>query len=282
MIKLNHKKYLEVFRWSFKMQIVWRFDVAMTMLATIVRILTAWVLWGAIFAHPAGTVQPAGMAYNEYIGVFNFQAMLSYYIVSSILISLDFSNKISDEIMWLIKDGGFSKHMVTPMNPFSFFSCMAAGESAFHLWFSYAAAFLCSLLFGVSVVFSADFLAVAAALIMIPLGLFFMMCFHYFLGILSFRFLNIRAVIYVSNNLTAFLTGALVPLALLPDALLNVMKLFPFYYVTYLPAMLLTGNCGASEALSGIAILACWVSAFLALNHFTYNRLRTSYEGVGI
>ena len=63
MIKLNFRKYLEVFRWSFKMQIVWRFDVAMTMLATVVRILTAWVLWGAIFAHPAAATYPAGTAH---------------------------------------------------------------------------------------------------------------------------------------------------------------------------------------------------------------------------
>lgn len=122
------RKYIEVFRWSFKMQIVWRFDVAMTMVATIGRILSARILWSAIFDS------------KEYVYGFTFQAMLSYYIVSSFLTSLDMSSQISGEISYLIRDGGFSKHMVTPMNPFGFFSFMVAGESAFHLGFSCIAA----------------------------------------------------------------------------------------------------------------------------------------------
>jgi len=53
------------------------------------------------------------------------------------------------------------------------------------------------------------------------------------------------------------------------------------FLVNVLPAMLLTGRCG-DEALSGIFILSCWTIAFVVLNYFSYNRLRTRYEGVGI
>jgi len=150
MSKPRLRKYLEVFRWSFKMQMVWRFDVAMTVLATIGRIVTAWVLWRAIYAG------------NEYVKGFSFDAMLSYYITSSFLNSLDFSNQMSGEISYLIRDGAFSKHMTTPMDPFGFFSSMTAGESAFHLGFSFTAAFaaalVAGLVFGVRILFAADFL----------------------------------------------------------------------------------------------------------------------------
>jgi len=116
---------------------------------------------------------------------------------------------------------------------------------------------------------------------MIPLGLLFMMCFHYLLGIFSFKFLSINSFLYIAGNITVFLTGGLVPLALLPSSVQFIMKLFPFYYVSYLPAMLLTGHLGG-EALGGILILALWVSAFIILGHIAYNRLRIRYEGVGI
>ena len=263
------RKYLEVFRWSFKMQIVWRFDVAMTMLATMCKILAAWILWRAIFDQ------------HEYIRGFSFQTMLSYYIIVSLLNSLDFSSQISGEVSYLIRDGGFSKHMVTPMNPFGFFSFMAAGETAFHFAFSCLAAFLCSVLFNIRILFTANLLNAAAALILILMGLFFMMCLHYLLGILTFKFLNIKALIFITNNVTAFLTGALVPLALLPSSIQNIMKLFPFYYVSYVPAMLLTGRLG-EEALPGMVILSLWVSGFILLIRFSYSRLRNGYEGVGI
>ena len=263
------RKYLEVFKWSFKMQIVWRFDVAMTMLATISRILAAWLLWKAVFTG------------RESVSGFTFEGMLSYYIISSFLVSLDMSNQISWEVSYLIRDGGFSKHMVTPMNPFSFFSFMVAGESAFHLAFSAMAAFVCVVLFRVNILFTTNILEIIYALALIILGLFFMMCFQYLLGILTFKFLSVHSIIFIANHIIAFMTGALVPLALLPGGILKVMRIFPFYYVTYLPAMLLGGRCG-DEALAGIIILVCWIAGFLVLNKLVYDKLRMKYAGVGI
>lgn len=263
------RKYLEVFRLSFKMQIVWRFDVAMTMLATIGRIVAAWILWGAIFSG------------KELVSGFTFQAMLSYYIVSSFLTSLDMSGQISEEVSYLIRDGGFSKHMVTPMNPFGFFSFMVAGESAFHLGFSCVAAIICALLFRINIIFTADIMQIFIAIFMILLGLLCMMCFHHLLGMLAFKFLSVSSFLHAANNLIAFLTGALIPLALLPDWIITTMRIFPFYYVTYLPAMLLTGRSG-EEALTGVITLTCWTVGLLALNHFTYHKLRVQYDGVGI
>lgn len=263
------RKYLAVLRWSFKMQIVWRFDVAMTMVATMGRILAAWILWRAIFSG------------KEYVSGFTFQAMLSYYIVSSFLASLDMSSQISGEVSYLIRGGGFSKHMVTPINPFGFFSFMVAGESAFHLGFSCAAAVLCALLFRINIIFTSDSMQILAAIVMVLLGLLCMMCFHYLLGMLAFQFLSVSSFLFAANNLTAFLTGALVPLALLPDWMIGVMRMFPFYYVTYLPAMLLTGH-GGGEALTGVITLACWTAGLLALSQLTYHKLRVRYDGVGI
>ena len=251
------------------MQIVWRFDVAMTMLATVGRILAAWILWSAIFSG------------NDYVRGFDFHAMLSYYVISSFLCSLDFSHQISSEVSQLIKDGGFSKHMVTPMSPFGFFSFMIAGESAFHFAFSLAAVFLCRVFLGIGMTFSGDVLNIAAAIIMIPMGLFFMICLHYFLGILAFKFLSVRAITFVANNFVQFLTGTLVPLILLPDAMYGIMRIFPFYYVTYFPAMLLIGR-GTDHAINGLIILGSWTSVFFILCHVAYNRLRLGYEGVGI
>ncbi len=263
------RKYLEVFRLSFKMQIIWRFDVVMTMVATVGRILAAWILWGVIFKD------------KEMVAGLNFQGMLSYYIISSFLISLDMSKQISDEINYLIRDGGFSKHMVTPMNPFGFFSAMVAGESAFHLGFSFIAAIICALLFQINVVITANIFELLAAITMIVLGLLFMMCFHYLLGMLGFRFIGVDSFLYVANNLSAFFTGALVPLALLPDWVISVMRFFPFYYVTYLPSMLLTGR-NSGEIWFGLVVLSSWTLGMFGLSQLTYHKLRIRYDGVGI
>jgi len=264
------KKYLEVFRLSFKMQIVWRFDVAMTMVSTVAHILTMWILWSAIFEG------------KERVGGFSLQAMLSYYIICSILRSIDFSNNISREVSQLIRGGRFSGHMVMPMNPLGFFSSMAAGESAFHLIFSFIAAIVCAAVFRINIVITPDITQAVLAAAMIVVGLSFMAEFRYFLGILAFKFLDIGFIHYMQISIIAFATGALVPLALLPGPVLFVLKFLPFTHVIYTPAMLLTGQINADEGIYGFAVLLTWVILMSVIAQFSYRRLRVKYDGVGI
>lgn len=263
------KKYLAVLWLSFKMQIIWRFDVAMTIVTTIGRIIMAWILWSAIFET------------REFVSVFTFQSMLSYYIVSSFLASLDMSRQVSGEVSELIRSGRFSGHMVTPMNPLAFFGSMVAGESVFHLGFSLAAAFLCAFFFGINITFATNPIQIMQALLMVLLGLVFMVCFHYFIGILAFKMVSIQGVMFVAYSIIDFANGSLVPLALLPRTIQNVMRFFPFYYVNYLPSMLLTGK-GSGEVAIGLLVLVSWTVGLLLLDAYSYHTLRIKYDGVGI
>jgi ABC-2 type transport system permease protein len=267
------------------MQIVWRFDVAMTMAATVGRIVAARILWQAIFA---GKAQ---------VGGFTFEAMLSYYIVCSIISSIDFSHQICGEVSWLIRDGKFSGHMVTPMNPMGFFGSMAAGESAFHLGFSIAAAAACAAAFrmadigamggvggmgGMGAILTAGTARMLLAAAMIPLGLAFMAIYQYIIGILAFKFLDIGFLEHVLGSVNGFATGAYVPLSLLPGPVLGALRFLPFTHVVYTPSMLITGQIGAREGLLGLASLAAWLVAAYAIAQFAYGKLRISYDGVGI
>jgi len=263
------KKYFETFRLSFKMQLVWRFDVTMTMLAAVCRVLAAFILWGVVYNS------------RETVSGFTMDAMLSYYIVSAFLGSLDKSHRISGEVSELIRGGGFSKHIAVPMDPLGFFGAMAAGEAAFHLGFSLAAVAAVAYLCDVQVVFAADATIVCAAIAMAVMGIFFMMCFHYLMGILAFVFLSIGGLNFFIGNVIAFATGAMVPLALLPDGTQTIMRALPFYYVHYLPAMLATGRC-ADEAAAGLAVLSLWTAGLFILTRVSYGRLRTRYDGAGI
>jgi len=267
---MNIKKYMEVFRLSFKMQIVWRFDVAMTMVATVARIVAAWVLWQAIFEG------------KELVGGFTIGAMLSYYVVCSIVSSIDFSHQISGEVSWLIRDGRFSGHMVAPINPLGFFGSMQAGESAFHLSFSLIAAALCAVAFGMEVTLTTDVFCILLGLAMIPLGLVFMAAYHFWIGALTFKFLDIDFFLHVQGNAIAFATGAMIPLALLPQGLLQALRLLPFTHVVYTPSMLLTGQINVQEGLFGLGVIAAWTAAMLLIAQRTYGRLRVKYDGVGI
>lgn len=104
---------------------------------------------------------------------------------------------------------------------------------------------------------------------------------NYFLGILTLKFEEISIFLMIKDNFVAFVTGSVIPLALLPGWMTEGMRFLPFYYVTYLPSMLLIGECG-EEAVTGLFVLSVWCIIFLILNQVTYEHYRIKYDGAGI
>ena len=263
------RKYAEIAKIAFKAQIVWRFDVAFMLAFAMTRILFAAILWKAIFG---GQNKVAG---------FTLHAMLSYYIVASFLTGLDMSGKISEEVCQGVLGGTFSKYMVVPANIQGYFYSKSFGISCFYLSFNLVAAFVWTILFHVRFTFAADLAQIAAAVAMALLGLLFMAQLHFLIGILSFKFMEIGFFRMIVGNIVEFATGTMIPLVLLPEPAVAVMKFLPFYYVAYLPSMLAIGRNG-DEALRGLVVISLWVVFFLVLNGKVYKRMRTLFEGVGV
>ena len=264
------KKYLEAAKITFKAQIVYRFDVAMTMLSTIGQVLFAWILWGALF----GT--------SETIGGFTFQSMLMYYLVSSFITSIDLSDGVSGEVSARIRGGTFSKFMVIPANPQLYFISQSFGASGYYAIFTAIATAVCVAVFGIQPIIAANAFAIVCAIAMVILGLTFMICYHYFIGILTFKFMDSGFFKHVQEAVVAFLMGSIIPLSLLPSGVVGVLKFLPFTYVAYAPAMLIIGQSNVGDAIFGLVVLLCWTVGMMAIAHFTYNRLRIRYDGVGI
>lgn len=262
-------KYIETAKVMFKCQLAYRFDIIMNIVLTVSKMLLAYVLWSAVF-ESLGTV--AGFTLNS---------MMSYYIISSFLTQLDQATNTGWNIAEDIRNGSFSKYIIKPMSIFGYFTAHTAGVSSFLLIFNLLAAVLWALIFRVEFVMTDDVLLILQAVVLILLGLLFMVQLSYFIGILAFKVLDVTVFMLVKDNTAEFVKGSLIPLTLLPPGIIGIMKFFPFYYITYLPTMLLLGRNG-NEALTGIVVLICWIILFRFINSFTYKRLRHRYEGVGI
>lgn len=263
------RKYIETAKVLFKAQLVYRFDILLTMVFTISKILLAHVLWGAIFEN------------QDTVSGFTYSSMLTYYIISSFITQLDQSAGTGSQIAAEIRNGRFSKYIVKPMSIFGYFTAQTAGVSAFLLSFNLLAALAWALLFRVDFAMTGDMEVILSALVLILLGLLFMMQMNYYIGILAFQFLDTGVFSMIKDNVVQFATGSLLPLVLLPAGIVDAMRLLPFYYVSYLPSMLLIGR-SKNEAITGMIVLVIWNAAFGLLNAATYKRLKTKYDGVGI
>ncbi len=263
------RKYWEIAKTYTKTQLAWRADVLFNMIFIVSKILFASLLWGIIFRD------------RKQVGQFTLPAMLSYYIISAFLSQLEMSGGISNELHDRIRNGTFSKYVVIPVDIEGYFLAMELGVVLFYIAFDFIAAAVWTFVFRIRFVFTADGRIIACAVIMAALGLIFMVRLNYFLGLLTLKYQGINTFLMVKDNLAALVTGSIVPLVLFPEAVVRIMRLLPFYYVTYLPSMLLTGMCG-EEAVTGIAVIAFWCLVMGACGRITWKKYLKSYDGVGI
>ena len=263
------KNYLEIAKIYMKTQLIWRWDTIMDVFLAMAKIIFAWILWGILFE---GKEQIAGMG---------FYTMISYYIISSYLFQLDKSAEISQQMTVMLRNGTFSKYMVIPVHTQGYFMAMAAGKIVFSAGVGFLTMMLCFYFLGISLIFVCNMKILFCGVIMIALGLLVMAELNYFLGILTLKFEEISTFLMIKDNVAAFVTGAVIPLALLPEWILSGMRYLPFYYVTYLPSMLLIGK-QEGEALIGVVVLTVWCLIFVVFNQVMYEHYRIKYDGAGI
>lgn len=263
------RKYAAIAKIYLKAQFIWRADTIFNMLFTITKVIFAYLLWGIIFEE------------REMVAGFTFNSMLSYYIISSFLGKLEMSGGISWEISERIRNGTFSKYMIIPVSIQKYFVAMEVGLVIFYLGFDLLAAIVWVVIFQIDFVLTNQMGMVLCAVVMFLLGLFFMVQLNYYIGLLALKYEDVGTFLMIKNNIMSLITGSIVPLALFPQEVISIMKLFPFYYVTYLPSMLLTGRCG-DEALTGILVLCMWCTVMYFLIKATWQMYRRKYDGVGI
>ena len=264
------KKYFAIGRILFKAQAAYRFDVLMTAMGMIWRIVFAWILWGAIFTG------------RETIGGFTHSAMLSYYVVSSFFVTMEMSSGVVGEVSARIKGGSFSKFMVIPSDPQLHFLSQTAGASAYYGLFAALAAVAGVLAFRIDLIFTNNPFNVFLSIITFLLGTVFMNSFQFFMGLWAFKYHDTIFLTHVPEMIIAFFTGELVPLSLLPGGFASALRYFPFTHVIFTPTMLLTGGMDTREGAAGLAALAVWAAVMAAVSRLAYGRLRKKYEGVGI
>ena len=264
------RKYIAVAKILFKAQLAYRFDVIMTALSSIWRVIFAWVLWGAIFSGRAA------------VGGFTLETMLTYYVITSFLTVADLSGTLGFEVSDRIRGGSFSKYMVIPASPLLYFISQTLGASGYYGIFAALAAATGAIAFRIRPAIASNPAAILLAAALYLTGVVFMNCFNYFIGLWAFKFQEVGFILHLIPNVTSFLSGEYVPLSLLPPAFAPALRCLPFMHVVYTPAMLLMGETGLADGLFGLAVIAAWALAMALTCRATYNGLRVKYEGVGI
>ncbi len=91
-------------------------------------------------------------------------------------------------------------------------------------------------------------------------------------GLGAFWLTSVQGLGFLLGNLQGFLSGALVPLWFLPDAVRTGLELLPFQGMTFLPISIYIGQTTGLDILGALAIQAFWVVVLALLTIWVWSR----------
>ena len=101
------------------------------------------------------------------------------------------------------------------------------------------------------------------------------------IGSLAFWFEDVQGFIRAVGVIVPVLSGAVVPLALMPPALAEVTAVQPFRFMVSFPMEVLLGGVTGTPVVGGFALQVGWLVVFVLLARGVWRRGLGSYAAAG-
>jgi ABC-2 type transport system permease protein len=265
-------RYVQVAKITWKAMLAYQADTWLGALFAGARILLAYLLWSAIFA---GQSEVAG---------YTLPLMVLYTLIASLLGRLQHYDGLAWQLASEVRDGQFSKYLVHPVTVLGYFISAGLGRWLYNLLVYSVTLVAWGLVFSRWIPLPFASLAWGQSgwfILILCLGALFMLLLNHFFALFSLKFMDITGLMMIKGGIIDFLSGAIIPLDLLPAVLVGALKFSPFYYVIYYPTTLMLGRQTEPPALAAL-ILAGWCLTMALACEAWFRRARHLYEGVGI
>lgn len=262
-------KYLEVARITWQSMLAYQADTWLGALFSGTRVLLSFMLWSAIFAG------------QERVAGYTLPMMITYTLLATLISRMQNQEAGAWQLAGEVREGQFSKYLTRPLSILGYFMAAGAGRWAFMLLVNLMTFSLWGLAFSNWIVLPPNPLNLLWLLLLLPLGALFMLLLNHTIGLLSLKFVDILGFMFTKGTLVELLSGALIPLTLLPAGLVTLLKFTPVYYVVYYPVSLFLGQQSEPPLLAA-AVLAGWCLVFWFASEAWFRYARKFYEGVGI
>lgn len=264
------KKYWQFFKNNFELFLEYRADLAVGFIIKMSVFFTFVLVWAQI-EKQGNTISGYGLS-----------GIAFYYLTAKVLDGVRTSQTARDLRKNILR-GGLSAKLVKPFNPTGYFFAKhlarVVSETLLNVLFAMPILFIWSELLG--------FLNLSLQTFVQFSLLWSLACvFDFFLflsvGYVAFWTKEAHGLQSIVKHATRFFVGELIPLDLLPQALLKFLNFLPFPYTLFLPIKILSGQISWDKFLTSIIILIVWIMFFFLLNAFLWKKGVKQYEAVGI
>jgi ABC-2 type transport system permease protein len=263
--------YLAIFRASFAERMTYRGDFLLGTLLRFLPMVTTILLWQAIFKGSG----------KSKLNVFSENELIAYLLLTNISRMFSSMPGLAGGIAREIREGTMKRYMIQPIDLIGYLLVYRVAHKVTYIIASFLPYFL---LFFLCRGFFDGFPdlptlgAFALSLILsFLIGFFFETC----VGMVGFWFLEVTSLLYIVMTLNFFISGHMLPLDLLPEPWFTVLKLLPFHYMAYFPAVVFLGKVKGMALVYFLAGELAWTVFFMLLARFLYRLGLRRYSAFG-
>jgi len=264
------KKYFLVFKISYLNALEYRADIASNLLMHLIGLGVFYFIWSRILSG------------NVSIGSYNFDSMVTYYMLSGLFIAF-FNSRTTKAMEYGIKDGGLANLLIKPINELMYIFFEELGKRLFVI-------ILTTLIFSLPIIFipnvrnTVDFSlnTIVWVLIFSALSNIFLYIFYWSLGCLSFWFISTAGVRNIIENLQSILKGTWFPIDIAPIFIQNIFSILPFQYTRYFLIKIFLNDTSQNLYIKGILVLMIYTLFFTCFGLLLWKKGLKKFESVGI
>jgi ABC-2 type transport system permease protein len=265
------RKYRRILRASLVERMTYRGDFFVGTLLRFLPMVTTILLWQAIYAG-SGRAELNGFRYRE---------MIAYLLLTNISRMFSSMPGLAGGIARDIREGTLKRYLIQPIDLIGYLLSYRVAHKLAYIVTSalpYALLFFLCRGFFDGLPDATTLAAYAVSLVLSFLVGFF---FEASVGMVGFWFLEVTSLLYIVMTLNFFISGHMLPLDLLPQPWAGILKILPFQYMAYFPAVVFLGKVrGAALAWHLLGELA-WAVAFMVLARVLYRLGLRRYSAYG-
>ncbi|MBX9679864.1 MAG: ABC-2 family transporter protein [Gemmataceae bacterium] len=264
-------KYLKILRVSLIERLTYRADFFVSTFLRFLPLLTTFLLWEAVFAS-SGAKEISGFSHDQ---------MLAYLLLVQISRMFSSMPGLASGISRDIRDGNLKKYLLQPIDMIAYLISYRGAHKIAYIATSAAPYGILFFFFRDKFNVMPDLTTWAAYLASLLMGFMVGFFFEAAVGMAGFWLLEVTSLLYIIHTLNFIISGHMFPLDLLNPALAGFLKLLPFQYLAYFPAMIFLGKIQGQELANGLAVEFAWAFGLFLTSRYLYRVGLRRYSAYG-
>lgn len=266
----SFKKYFQVIKNTLQEYFIYRFNFLVWRLRSVVKLLSIYFLWLAIFRR------------NQELLGYTQQLILTYILGTSVIRAITLSSR-SVDVAGEIASGNLSNHLLKPISYFHFWFSKDLADKLLNLSLVSAELFLIFLLLKPHVFWQKNhfYLLSFAVSIILAMVLYFFLSSLIAMSTFWYGEHGGWPARFLFDVTIEVLAGGLFPLDILPKQLLFWLNFLPSTYLLFFPLKVYLGKMSPSAVFAGLILMVFWTFFLKSLVKFVWEKGLKVYEASG-